>query len=72
MDNAVLIVVAIIGAASLIIAAVISARAGNKKQLEEIHVLVNSRLTEALDEINNLKEQIVSQGGDPETLFPKP
>jgi hypothetical protein len=72
MDNAVLIVVAIIGAASLIIAAVISARAGNKKQLEEIHVLVNSRLTKALDEINNLKEQIVSQGGDPETLFPKP
>lgn len=32
-------------------------RASRKKQ-EEIHVLVNSRLTEALEEIEKLKDQL--------------
>ncbi len=49
------ITVAFIGATALILAAVITSRAGSKRQLDQIHILVNSRLTEALTEIKSLR-----------------
>ncbi len=48
---------ALIGATALILAAVITARFGNRRQLNEIHVLVNSRLSEALEQIKRLELQ---------------
>ncbi len=51
------IVVAFIGATALILAAVITARFGNRRQLNEIHVLVNSRLSEALEKIEQLEKK---------------
>ncbi len=48
---------AFIGATALILAAVITARFGNRRQLNEIHVLVNSRLSEALEKIERLETQ---------------
>ncbi len=49
--------IALIGATALILAAVISSRRGSRRQLEEIHILVNSRLSEALEEIRTLKAE---------------
>ncbi len=51
------VAVALIGVGGAITAAVISTRVGTKRQLQEIHVLVNSRLSEALDEIRSLKNE---------------
>ncbi len=50
-------VVAFIGATGAVVAAVISSRVGTRRQLQEIHILVNSRLSEALDEIRSLKNE---------------
>jgi hypothetical protein len=52
------VIVAVIGASAVVLAAVITARLGNKHQLSEIHVLVNARLTEALGEIDMLKAEV--------------
>ncbi len=51
------VVVALIGVGGAVTAAVISSRVGTRRQLQEIHVLVNSRLSEALDEIRSLKSE---------------
>lgn len=53
-----MIIAAIIGATGAILAAVIASRLGSRRQLNEIHVLVNSRLSEALAEIADLKKQL--------------
>lgn len=50
--------VAGIAGTATILAAVITARLGTRKQLTEIHVLANSRLQEALDEIQTLRRQV--------------
>jgi hypothetical protein len=51
--------VALLGFAGVVGAAMI----GNHK-LNAIHVLVNSRLTKALDEISNLRREVRRLGGD--------
>ena len=45
-------------AAAIPAAAVVIAALLGRRKLEEIHVLVNSRLSEALDEIKALKAQL--------------
>jgi hypothetical protein len=53
-------VAAIISAVSVIVVAVLGIKAAiiGSKRLDEIHVLVNSRLSEALNEIAHLKKVI--------------
>jgi hypothetical protein len=48
-----------IGVIATAIGAIVAAVLGykNKKKLTEIHILVNSRLDQALSEINDLKSQ---------------
>jgi|HubBroStandDraft_2_1064218.scaffolds.fasta_scaffold919340_3 hypothetical protein len=50
---------AAIGVIATAIGAIVAAVLGykNKKKLTEIHILVNSRLDQALSEINDLKSQ---------------
>jgi hypothetical protein len=62
------ITVSVISTVGVILAAIITATASRqKKKLEEIHVLVNSRLTEALEEITALKEALVQSEKETET-----
>lgn len=51
------VVAALIGVSGAVMAAVITSRLGTRRQLNEIHILVNSRLSEALDEIRSLKSE---------------
>jgi len=51
------IVVALIAGISPLTAVVVTART-SKKRVAEIHVLVNSRLTQALNEIADLKKML--------------
>ena len=50
--------VAVIAGCPALVAVILSHRRAGKK-MEQIHVLVNSRLTEALDEISALKGTLV-------------
>lgn len=56
MDPSVL--AAFITGVATIIAAVLLSRRETRKQLQEIHVLVNSRLSSALDKITSLETQV--------------
>lgn len=49
------IIAASIGGAAAIVAAVVSLH--NTRKIEEVHVLVNSRLDAALEQIADLKDQ---------------
>ena len=54
-SDVVLVIVAVIGALGAIGASAMGLL--NRKKLTEIHVLVNSRLDQALSEINDLRQQ---------------
>lgn len=56
------LIAAIIGAVAVIIAALL---AKQTKKLNEIHVLVNSRLTDALKEIKELKDHLAIAREEP-------
>lgn len=64
MANITILLGAILSGVAVIVAAIITARAGNRKQLNEIHVLVNSRLTAALSKIDELTALLVEHDID--------
>lgn len=49
------VVAALIGAVGLIVAAVVPLLVKLRRQVDEVHVLVNSRLTEALETVGRLE-----------------
>lgn len=54
-----IVIAAVIAGAATIIAAVWASRRGTKRDLAVIHVLVNSRLSEALDKIGELEAKLI-------------
>ncbi len=56
---------AMILAAGSIIAVTLGNRKRNSAENHDIHVLVNQRLTDALDEISGLREALGIQAADP-------
>lgn len=54
----VVIAAAVIGAVATIVSAIIVSKRSTDGKLDEIHVLVNSRLTAALEEIAALRDYI--------------
>jgi len=58
MGLLVVIISAAIGAVATIVSAIIMSKKSTDNKLDEIHVLVNSRLTAALEEIAALRDYI--------------